>query len=107
MNRSLAERQRFAIHRAKERSAVERAALVAQVDAAVAAVGWHRARPQVAAVLPGVPLSGPRGRWRRLLRKASGRRLLAELAALPVQGRLALRPPSQPSPTVGDRRGRP
>jgi len=75
---------------------------VAQVDAAVAAVGWHQARSQVAAVLPGVPLSGPRGRWPHLLRKRSGRRILAELAALPVQGRLPLvpGPASQPRRTV-------
>jgi hypothetical protein len=92
MTRPPAERQAFAIARAKERSAAEHAALVAEVDAAVATVGWRLARPVVAAVLPGVVLCGPRGRWRRSLRKRSGRRLLAGLAALPIQGRLALAP---------------
>jgi hypothetical protein len=52
---------------------------VAEVDAVVAAVGCRRARPVVAAVLPGVVLHGPRGRWRRSLRERSCRRLLAEL----------------------------
>jgi hypothetical protein len=92
MSRSLAERQAFAVARAKERSAAERAALVAEVDAMVAAVGWRQARPVVADVLPVAVIWGPRGRWRRSLRKRTGRRLLAELAALPTQGRLRLVP---------------
>lgn len=53
-------------------------------------------RVLVAAVLPGVVLHRPRERWRRSLRKRTGRRLLDELAALPTQGQLALNPVTEP-----------
>lgn len=79
--------------------------LVAEVDRAVAEVGWHQARPVVVAVLgPGVPIVGPRGRWRGLLRKRTGARLLAALAVLPAQGRLALAPVSRPTRNVHEGR---
>ncbi|MDA8380333.1 MAG: hypothetical protein M0020_05825 [Actinomycetota bacterium] len=97
------ERRAYAIARARAESRAIRAALVAEVDHAVAAVGWHQARPIVAAMLPKAPLSGPRGRWRGLLDKRSTARLLGALAALPAQGRFALGRSSQPSTTVSPR----
>ena len=82
-------RQQQAIAHTRREQAAQRAELIAQVDAAVAEVGWSAARPVVVSVLgPGVPVSGARGRWRHLLRKRNGGRLLADLAALPVQERL-------------------
>ena len=98
--------QRRAIAHARAERAERLGALVADVDAAVAAVGWCQARPCVVAVLgPHVPISGPRGRWRRLLRVRSGRRLLAMLDELPAQGRLALgsaglAPVTHPAPSL-------
>lgn len=90
------ERQRFAIDRDRHRARAERAVLVAEVDRAVAEVGWHQARPVVVSVLgASVPVTGPRGRWRGLLRKRTGARLLAALAVLPAQGRLALTHPTR------------
>lgn len=95
--------QRRAIAHARAERAERLAAMVAEVDTAVAAVGWHRARPCVVAVLgPHVPITGPRGRWRRLLRLRSGRRLLALLDQLPAQGRLAFDSPAS-LPTVASR----
>ena len=100
-----AERRAYAITRARAERRAIRAALVVEIDRAVAAVGWHQARPIVAAVLPGAPLSSPRGRWRGLLGKRRAARLLAALATLPAQGRLALGRPSQPDHGVRNRKG--
>jgi len=80
------EAQRKAIARYRREQTARRAALVAEVDTAIAMVGWAQAKPYVLAVLgSGVPVSGPRGRWRSLLRVRSTRRLLAMLDALPAQ----------------------
>ena len=98
-----AERRAYAIARARAERRAIRAALVAEVDLVVAAVGWHQARLIVAAMFPGAPLSSPRGRWRGLLGKRIAERLLAALATLPAQGRLALGWPSQPPSTVTTR----
>jgi hypothetical protein len=84
-------RQRAAIAHARQERAVAQAALVAEVDAAIAAVGWHQARPLVVSVLgEHVPVSGPHGRWRHLLRKRNGAQLLGLLDQLPAQGALAV-----------------
>ena len=99
------ERRAYAIARARAESRATRAQIVAEVDRAVAAVGWRQARPVVAVMLPGAPLSGPRGRWRGLLRKRSAAKLLGALAALPAQRRLALGRTSQPGHGVRDREG--
>jgi len=103
-NPARSEAQRKAIAHARREQAARRAVLVAQVDAAIAAVGWEQARPCVVAVLgPNVPVSGPRGRWRGLLRVRSTRRLLAMLDALPAQQHLALSvlsPPPHPPTTL-------
>ena len=78
--------QRRAIARSRQERAARRAELVAAVDQAIGEAGWQQARPLVVAVLGStVPISGPRGRWRRLLRARTGRRLLDQLAALPAQ----------------------
>lgn len=103
------ERQHFAIARSRERTRAERGELMARIDQAVEAVGWERARPIVVATLgPDVPVTGPRGRWRGLLRKRTGARLMAALAVLPVQERLPLTPClSYPRPTVEPSEGCP
>ncbi len=101
------ERRRYAIVKSAERRATALAPLRAEVERAVCEVGWRQARPVVEAVLgPGVRVCGPRGRWRSRVGKRTGARLLAELAALPVQGRLPLSL-SQPSRSVQQERGDP
>jgi hypothetical protein len=100
--RSLA--QRRAIAYARERRESELAPLRVQVARAVAEVGWTRARPVVAEVMAPVPVHGPHGRWGRRIGKRNGRRLLAALSALPVQGRLGLVTTSEQD---HDRRSRP
>ena len=96
--------QSRAIAHARREQAATRAALVAEVDAAIALVGWDQARPHVVAVLgASVPLSGPRGRWRGLLRVRTTRRLLDQLDQLPAQPHLPLYSPSpalQPAGSV-------
>ena len=96
--------QARAIAHARREQAATRAALVAEVDAAIALVGWDQARPHVVAVLgASVPLSGPRGRWRGLLRVRTTRHLLDLLDQLPAQPRLPLSAPSpalQPATTA-------
>ena len=96
--------QSRAIAHARREQAATRAALVAEVDAAIALVGWDQARPHVRAILGAtVPVSGPRGRWRGLLRVRSARRLLALLDQLPAQQHLPLYSPGpalQPATTV-------
>lgn len=96
------ERRARAIARSRQRRADELAPLLAEVDRAVAEVGWLRARPVVVGVMAPVPVTGPRGAWRRRLGKRTGARLLAELTALPVQVRLPLgfEHPSHPRPTL-------
>ena len=95
-----AERQRYAIRRSRERQAVERAALVAEMDRAVAEVGWTAARPVVMEHLAGYTVSGPHGRWRSTLRKRAGLALLDDLRRLPAQGTLALDPRAAADPTT-------
>ena len=96
--------QARAIAHARREHAATRAALVAEVDAAIALVGWDQARPHVRAILGAtVPVSGPRGRWRGLLRVRSARRLLMLLDQLPAQPHLPLGAPSpalQPAGSV-------
>ena len=86
--RTLLERRSYAIARSRERRADELAPLVAEVDRAVAEVGWRRARPVVEAAMTPVRVTGSRGRWRHRVGKRSGGRILAALSALPAQGRL-------------------
>ncbi len=89
------ERRRYAIVKGAEHREHDLAPLRAEVARAVAEVGWARARPVVEAVLgPMVRVTGPRGAWRHRVGKRAGARIVAGLGALPVQGRLALRPPS-------------
>jgi hypothetical protein len=83
-----AQRQRHAIVKARARREHELAPLRAEVGRLVAEVGWERARPIVEAVMAPVRVSGPRGVWRSRVGKRTGRRILAELAALPVQEHL-------------------
>jgi hypothetical protein len=86
-------KRNYAIAKTKERRDAELAPLRAEVAAAIAEVGWTRARPVVETVLgPGVRVSGPSSRaaWWHKVGKRSGARILAELAALPVQQRFAL-----------------
>jgi len=79
---------------ARREQAARRAALVAEVDAAIALVGWGQTRPHVVAVLgASVPLSGPRGRWRGVLRVRTTRRLLMLLDQLSAQPHLPLYSP--------------
>jgi hypothetical protein len=112
-NASAVLRRQRAIARSRERRAADLAPLRAEVDRLVSEVGWERARPIVEAVMAPVRVSGPRGVWRSRVGKRTGRRILAELAALPVQERFALSlsqpsrravptpptPPSPPSPS--------
>ena len=94
--RTLLERRSYAIARSRERRATDLAPLRAEIDRLVAEAGWGRARPIVEAVLgPHVRVSGPRGAWRHRVGKRAGARIVAGLAALPVQGRLALGAASQ------------
>ena len=86
--RTLLERRSYAIARGRERRADELAPTLAEVDRLVAEVGWRRARPVVEAAMAPVRVSGPRGRWRHRVGKRSGGRIVAGLAALPVQERL-------------------
>jgi hypothetical protein len=96
VTRTLAERRRVAIARARARREQELAPLRAEVARAVAAVGWRRAKPVIAQVLgPRWHVGGPRGPWWDHVGRRSGARILAELAALPAQGRLPLRAPER------------
>ncbi len=104
-NRTASERRAYAIARARAERRATRAHIVAEVDRAVAAVGWRQARPVVAVMLPGAPISGPRGRWRGRLRKRNAAKLLDGLAALPAQSRLALGHTSQPGHGARNREG--
>jgi len=90
-----AERRTYAIARTKERRASELAPLLAEVDRAVAEIGWPRARLVVVEVMAPVRVSGPRGAWRRRMGKRTGGRILAALSALPAQQRLAIEPPAR------------
>jgi len=86
---SVEDRRRAAIRRSQTAARARYKALVAEVDAAIGQVGWHEARPHVVAVLgEHVPVSGPRGRWRGLLRVRTARRLLVRLGGLPAQPHL-------------------
>jgi hypothetical protein len=108
VTRTLAERQRLAIARARARRDRDLAPLRAEVAATIAAVGWTRAKPVIAQVIgPRWHVGGPRGPWWEHVGQRSGARILAGLRALPVQGRLDLRPyrPSQPSRSVAERTG--
>ena len=100
------ERQRYAIGKARERRAVERAPIRAEVDRLVADVGWRQARPVVAAVMAPVRVTGPRGVWRHRVGKRAGARLVDGLGVLPAQGCLPLHA-SHPCRTVERRGGRP
>ena len=91
------ERRQRAIAGSRERREHELAPLRAEIDRLVSAVGWERARPVVEEIMASVRVSGPRGVWRSRVGKRTGARLLAELGALPVQGRLPL---SQPARSV-------
>jgi hypothetical protein len=82
-------RHQRAIARSRARREHELAPLRAEVERLVSAVGWSRARPIVEAVMAPVRVSGPRGVWRSRVGKRTGRRILAELAALPIQERFA------------------
>ncbi len=90
------ERQRYAIGKARERRAAELAPLVAEVERLVSEVGWRRARPVVEAAMAPVRVTGPRG---HRVGKRTGARLVAALAALPVQQRFPF-VASQPSGNV-------
>ena len=84
------QRRAHAIARSRERRAAELAPLRAEVDRLVEEVGWRQARPVVEAVMAPLRVTGPRGAWRHRMGKRSGARLRADLAVLPVQGRLDL-----------------
>jgi hypothetical protein len=91
--------QRQAIACAQARRDRDLAPLRTEVAAAIAAVGWRRAKPLVAAALgPRWHVDGPRGPWWEHVGKRSGARILAGLRALPVQGRLALIAERAPQP---------
>lgn len=83
-------RQRTAVLDAMARRRDELAPLLEEIDARIDEVGWRRARPIVtqaiyhACELP-VALHGP---WRYRVGKRNGKRILAALAELPVEGRL-------------------
>ncbi|MHB1554587.1 MAG: hypothetical protein ACYCSX_10780 [Acidimicrobiales bacterium] len=84
------ERRARVIAHARETRAAELAPLRSEVDRLVSAVGWQRARPIVEEIMAPLRVTGPRGVWRSRVGKRTGRRILAELAALPVQERFAL-----------------
>jgi len=95
---SVEDRRRAAIRRSQTAAKARYKALVAEVDTAIGQVGWSQARPCVVTVLgEHVPLSGPHGRWRGLLRVRTARRLLDLLDTLPAQPHLPLYPTGQPA----------
>jgi hypothetical protein len=83
-------RRAAAIARSKRQRAAELAPLVAEVEALVAAVGWHQAAPVVVEIMSPVRVTGPRGAWRHRVGKRTGRRLVAALSPLPAQDHLPL-----------------
>jgi len=86
---SVEDRRRAAIRRSQTAARARYKALVAEVDTAIGEVGWSQARPCVVTVLgEHVPVSGPHGRWRGLLRVRTARRLLDMLDTLPAQPHL-------------------
>jgi hypothetical protein len=98
MTRSAEELRTFAVARAMERRRAELTPLGSEIAAAIARVGWRRARPVIVSVLAPVPVSGPHGAWWERVGKRSGTRIPAGLRALSVQGRLDLRPWPQSQP---------
>lgn len=95
MSRSLAERQAYAIARAREERRVELAPLRQEVANAIAVLGWRRAGPVVRAVMAPVPVSGLHGGWWSVVGKRNGARLLEALAGVsepPRQRRFAFEP---------------
>ncbi len=99
MTPTAAERRRAAIAHARARRDHDLAPLRAEVRAAIEAVGWPRAKPLVAqALAPRWHVGGPRGPWWGPVGKRAGARILADLGALPAQGRLALSQPRRRVP---------
>ena len=85
------DRRHYAIVQARARRAKQLAPLRAEVAAAIAEVGWSRAKPVVTKALgPRWHVGGARGPWIEHVGTRAGTRILAGLRALPVQGRLGL-----------------
>ena len=83
-------RQRTAVLDAMARRQDELAPLLEEIDARIDEVGWRRARPIVTETIyhaDELPLarSGP---WRYRVGKRNGKKILAALSELPVEGRL-------------------
>jgi hypothetical protein len=84
--------QRRAIARSREARRIKLAPLHAEIEAAIADVGWRRARPVIQSVLEPLHVAGRRGRWWERVGVRAGSRILAELREMPCQGRLPFGP---------------
>jgi hypothetical protein len=88
-------RQRTAVLDAMARRRDELAPLLEEIDAYIAEVGWRRAREVIAETIypselgaSDLPVIAKRGPWRYRVGKRNGKRILAALSELPVEGRL-------------------
>ena len=90
-------RRRYAVARAGEVRREALAPIRSEVAAAIAEVGWRKAKPVVVAVMAPVGVTGRHGTWWHYVTKRRATRLLAGLHAIPRQGRLfgerTLQPP--------------
>jgi hypothetical protein len=85
-------RQRTAVLDAMARRKDELAPLLEEIDRKIDEVGWRRAAWRIAEILyprqfDPLPLTY-RGPWRYRVGKRNGKRILAALSELPVEGRL-------------------
>ena len=96
-----AQRRYSAIVKSRAVRAEQLAPLRAEIAAALAEVGWARAKPVVAAALaPRWHVGGARGPWWDHVGVRSGRRILTGLQAMPRQQRLALGAVTHPPRTI-------